>query len=51
MAQKLTPKLPAVKGSAPIVQIGHTNGSNYGQNRNAKVKGGARKGHASESIK
>ena len=51
MAQKLVPKLPAVKGSAPIVQIGHTNGSRYGQDRNARVKGGARKGHTQESIK
>jgi hypothetical protein len=51
MAEKLTPKLPAVKGSAPIVQVGHTNGSRFGQNRSASVKGGARKGHSSESIK
>lgn len=48
---KLTPSLPAVKGSAPIEQVGHTSGSRYGQDASARVKGGARKGHKSESIK
>lgn len=50
MGQKLTPKLPAVKGSAPIKQVGHTNGSRYGQNRNIKVNGGMAS-NANESIK
>lgn len=48
---KLTPSLPAVKGSAPIVKIGHTNGSRFGQNDAARVQGGARKGHAERSVK
>lgn len=50
MAQ-LTPKLPAVKGSAPIVQVGHTNGARYGQDRMAKTRGGNGKGKMNESIK
>ncbi len=48
---KLTPKLPAVKGSAPIEQIGHTSGTRYGQDASARVKGGSRKGHKVETIK
>jgi hypothetical protein len=51
MAEKLTPKLPAVKGSAPIVQVGHTTGSRYGQDARAKTRGGNRNGAMNESIK
>jgi hypothetical protein len=37
---KLSPSLPAVKGGAPVMQIGHTSGTKYGQNASAKVRGG-----------